>query len=312
MDSNIISWARCVLEDNGYQIQSDTPNVIQENPWSIVYRFQTSQGFVFLKRVPSKLSLEPKVINILRSEFHAIVPFVIAENHEQHCFLMKDGGIQLHQYFKQHFDMDILIQLMAAYTRLQIAAVNSTKSFFDLGVPDWRLEKLPTLYQDLINQETLLIDDGLSQDDLIKLKKLKSKLSSLCERLAAYNIKDTFGHADFHDKNILINPDTRQTTIIDLGEVVITYPFFSFHNCLHMAKVNFSLTEDQHQQLQRACLEPWFECESQGNLSDILAIINQCWSIHAALGEYRLMKSVDEKLNRQGRLAKKFRFWLDQ
>jgi aminoglycoside phosphotransferase (APT) family kinase protein len=61
----------------------------------------------------------------------------------------------------------------------------------------------------------------------------------------AINIKETFGHADFHDKNILINTHTNQTTLIDLGEVVITHPLFSFHNCLHRAKENFSLSNSQ-------------------------------------------------------------------
>lgn len=229
---------------------------------------------------------------------------------------MKDAGIQLQQYFKQHFNIDILIQMMQAYTELQISATNKTQLFFDLGVPDWRLTKLPTLYRNFINQETLLIEDGLNNDDLIKLRNLESKLSDLCISLAGYKIKDTFGHADFHHRNILINPDTGQTTIIDLGEVVITYPFFSFHNCLHMAKENFSLTDNQYYQLQLACFKPWLEFESQKNLLNILSIVNQCWSIHAVLGEYRLMKSVRktdfQKLHRKGRFANKLRYWLNQ
>lgn len=316
MNNAHIKWARCVLEDKDYQVQSHTPDVIQDNPWAVVYRFKTNQGNVFLKRVPSKLLLEPKVINLLRSEFHANIPIIIAESREQNCFLMKDAGIQLHHYFKQHFNMDILIKTMQAYTKLQISATNKTQLFLDLGVPDWGLEKLPILYRDFINQEVLLIEDGLNNDDLIKLNKLESKLSYLCESLAGYKIKDTFGHADFHDKNILINPDTGQTTIIDLGEVVVTHPFFSFLNCLYRAKENFALTENQYHQLQLACFEPWLELESQKNLFDILSIINQCWPIHGVLGEYRLMKSVNkadfQKLHRRGRFSLTLRYWLDQ
>jgi aminoglycoside/choline kinase family phosphotransferase len=316
MNNAHIQWVRSILENKNYQIQSDTPDVIQDNPWSMVYRFKTNQGLIFLKQVPSELSLEPNVINLLRTEFHANVPFIIAENKEQHCFLMKDAGIQLHHYLKQRFNTDILIQTMQTYSNLQISIINHTQQFFNLGVPDWRLEKLPSLYRDLIHQEVLLIEDGLSKDELIKLKQLESKLSFLCERLASYKIKDTFGHADFHDKNILINPDTGQTTIIDLGEVVITYPFFSLHNCLHMAKENFSLTDNQYHQLQLTCLEPWIKLESQRNLFDILSIINQCWSIHATLGEYRLIQSVKKtnfkNLHRQGRFSRKLRYWINQ
>lgn len=314
MNDAHIYWAINILNDKGYQLESNMPDIIQDNPWAVVYRFKTNQGFIFLKSVPSEFSLEPKVIDVLRTEFHANVPFIIAETQEQHCFLMKDAGIQLHRYFQKHFNPDILIQTMQAYAKLQITATNKIQRFFDLGVPDWRLEKLPALYLGLINQKALLLDDGLSKNDLIKLKKLESKLSSLCAQLASYNIKDTFGHADFHDKNICIDPDTCQTTIIDLGEVVITYPFFSFLNYLHRAKENFSLTESQYIQLKLDCFEPWLEFESQKNLLEILLIINQCWPIHSVLGEYRLMKSVEktdfQKLLRQGRFANNLRYWL--
>lgn len=136
MNGSAIEWAINSLNSKGYQLQSDSPDVIQDNPWSVVYRFKTKQGLIFLKQVSSKLSLEPKVINLLQTEFNANVPFIIAENKEQHCFLMKDAGIQLHHYFKKHFNADILIQTMQSYTKLQIATINKIERFFDLGVPD--------------------------------------------------------------------------------------------------------------------------------------------------------------------------------
>ena len=51
-----------------------------------VYRFKTNQGFVFLKKVPPALSLEPKIINILCKEFHANVPQIIARNQDNIVF----------------------------------------------------------------------------------------------------------------------------------------------------------------------------------------------------------------------------------
>ncbi len=316
MNNKQQKWAMDMLQDNGYQVQSATFDVIQDNPWASVYRIKTNQGFVFLKCVPLKLSLEARVITILQSEFQANVPSIIAGNKAQHCFLMKDAGVQLHHFFKEQFIPAVLIETLSTYAKLQINSMNEIQQFLDVGVPDWRLKNLPMLYKDLISQESHLLDDGLSKDDIIKLKKLEQKFSSLCAQLSSYNIKDTFSHADFHDKNICIDPDTYQTTIIDLGEVVITYPFFSFLNCLYRAKENFKLTESQYQQLQLACFEPWLEFESQKNLVEIMLIINQCWPIHSSLGEYRLMKSVGkagfQKLLRQGRFARNLRYWLNQ
>lgn len=316
MDKAHILWAINVLNDHRYHTNTSTPELVQNTPWSEVYRFKTKQGFVFLKKTPQALAIEPKVIDFLHKEFHANVPKIIATNFEHHCFLMQNAGIQLHEYFKENFQADVLIQAIQNYSTLQINTSDKIEPFLNMGVPDWRLEKLPELYQDLISHEDLLLDDGLSKDELIKLKDLESTLVSICDRLSSYPIKETFGHADFHDKNILIDIHTSKTTLIDLGEVVITHPFFSFHNCLYRAKENFSLSDTQYQQLQLACLKPWLRLDTQEHLFEILKIIQACWPIHSVLGEFRLINSVDrtafEKLRRQGRLAKTLRHWINQ
>ncbi|HBD9282075.1 TPA: phosphotransferase, partial [Legionella pneumophila] len=201
------------------------------------------------------------------------------------------------------------------YTMLQINSADKINLFLDLGVPDWRLQQLPRLYNQLMNEEELLIEDGLTQEELKQLKSLDGKLQILCDQLASFNVPDTFGHADFHDKNILVNP-THQTTLIDLGEVVITHPFFSFVNCLHRATEHLKLSGTQYEQLQAACFKDWLSLESSVHLFEIIAIINQCWTIHAVLGEYRLIKSIasteTESLCRQGRFSSKFRIWIEQ
>lgn len=316
MDKPHVLWAVTVLNDMGYRVLSSNPQVIQINPWSEVYRFETNQGLIILKKVPPALSLEPNVIQVLSNVFNAAVPQVFSHNQELHCFLMKDAGIQLHEHFKKNFKADVLIQAIQSYTQLQIMASSKIRLFFDLGVPDWRLEKLPQLYQGLLSEENLLIEDGLTIHELIELKEKAPKLSAFCDQLSRFKIKDTFGHADFHDKNILIDTSTNQTTIIDLGEVVITHPFFSFLNCIHRAKENFALSDEQYQQLQLACFKPWLALETHENLFEILGIIQQCWSIHSVLGEFRLMKSVDQSafqaLHRQGRLSKNLRYWINQ
>ena len=151
--------------------------------------------------------------------------------------------------------------------------------------------------------------------ELKQLKNLESKLQILCGQLASFKVPDTFGHADFHDKNILVNPRTHQTTLIDLGEVVITHPFFSFVNCLYRATEFLKLSTNQYRQLQEECFKSWLSIESSARLFEIIAIIQQCWAIHAVLGEYRLIKSIDPiesmKLGRQGRFAGKLRAWID-
>lgn len=310
-----IHWAIKTLKNHGYHIQKAAEQV-QSTPWSEVCRFATDQGLVYLKMTPPALWLEANIITLLHEKFQAQVPRIIAVNQEAHCFLMFDAGIRLHDFFKEDFKAELLIQAMQDYTATQIMTANHVDLFLSMGVPDWRLAQLPTLYRQLIEQDHLLINDGLTQEELKKLKVLEPKLLSICEQLARFKIPETLSHCDFHDKNILVNTQTNQTTIIDLGEVVITHPFFSFLNCVHRAKENFALTDTQYQHLIEACFKHWLALESSTHLFEILLIIQQCWSIHSVLGEYRLMNSVDQEsfqaLRRQGRLSGNLRYWLEQ
>lgn len=316
MQNSHIMWAINTLKNYGYRIQNAIPEKIQSTPWSEVCRFITAQGFVYLKMVPPGLALEAKIITVLHEQFHAAVPQIIAVDQEQHCFLMCDAGIPLHDFFKQGFQPELFIQVIQDYTTTQIMTADKVDFFLSMGVPDWRLEQLPKLYRHLIAQDELLIDDGLTRAELKALAELEPKLFLICEQLSHYAIPETLGHCDFHDKNILVNTHTHQTTIIDLGEVALTHPFFSFLNCVHRTKENFALTDSQYQHLQEACFKHWLALESSTHLFEIISIIQQCWSIHSVLGEYRLMQSVDQEsfqsLHRQGRFARNLRYWLEQ
>jgi aminoglycoside/choline kinase family phosphotransferase len=316
MNSPHIQWAIETLNSSGYRLENTNPEIILETAWSQVYRFLTNRGFVYLKKVPPALWLEVNVIELLQEQFYAPVPHILAQNQENHCFMMRDAGVPVHDFFKQEFNANVLIEAMQHYAMLQLNCADKIELFLNLGVPDWRLSQLPNLYQQLLGEEKLLLEDGLSPQELKILHHLDSKLLSICEQLAQYKIPDTFGHADFHDKNILVNPQTCQITLIDLGEVVITHPFFSFVDCLYRATEHLKLSHPQYRELQEACFKKWLSIESSVRLFEIITIIQQCWSIHAVLGEYRLLKSVDPiasmQLCRKGRFAGKLRIWIEQ
>jgi hypothetical protein len=99
MHSLSIAWALSTLQVTGYILQNSTPEVILQTPWLHVYRFDTDQGYCYLKQVPPGLSLEPQVIHLLRESCGASVPVLIAENPQEHCFLMQDAGIPLREFF---------------------------------------------------------------------------------------------------------------------------------------------------------------------------------------------------------------------
>ncbi|HAU4259107.1 TPA: aminoglycoside phosphotransferase family protein, partial [Legionella pneumophila] len=83
-----IEWALSALNNLGFQIEPTKPEIILDTAWSEVCRFQTNFGLVYLKKVPSALSLETNVIQLLQQQFNAPVPQILAHNQELNCFLM--------------------------------------------------------------------------------------------------------------------------------------------------------------------------------------------------------------------------------
>lgn len=295
--TKIIHWTEERLLSNGITIKNP-PEHILATPWSNVLRFSTSNGYIYLKQTGSALFLEPAIMQILYNKFQANVPIVVDINKDLNCFFMKDYGNPLRESLKRNFQPDLLCQGIKKYTHIQRDVENHIKTFIELGVPDWRLEKLPILYKQLISKEALLIEDGMMATELNTLHELYSKFASLCELLSSYKIPETLDHGNFNDNNILIENNTNNMTIIDWGEAVITHPFFSLAYCLRNAASHHSLkeTDKAYLELQNACLESWQEIEQKNNLLAAILLAKQLLPVYLALGGYRLRTSSDAEI----------------
>lgn len=289
VNNEIIQWGSQYLSSHGYSLTSKLPETVQNTPWSSVVRFATSDGYVYLKHTPERLALEPTIIQILRDQFHAHVPKIIAHNAELNCFLMKDAGKSLREILKQKFDETLLCKAIYQFTSLQLAVADRVDVFLNIGVPDWRLDKLPDLYMQLLSQKDILIEDGLSEIEISKLEELLPTVSDLCKKLSGYAIKQTIVQPDFNDNNSLIDETSQEITLIDLGEIAISHPFFSLINCLYVIKKHHALTDtdDAYLIIKDACLKNFKTFEL--NISDAFKIANPLFFIYSALGNHRLM-----------------------
>ena len=126
--------------------------------------FNLNMLYLF-KQTPPSLFLEPKIMQILASQYHAGVPYVIASNEQLHCFLMNDAGQTLRGYLKANFQVDLLCQPFRQFTTMQRSTEAHLSPFLALGVPDWRLEKLPLHYEKLIYQVELLKAEGMTDKE---------------------------------------------------------------------------------------------------------------------------------------------------
>lgn len=309
LNKKIIHWGCQYLSSHGYTLKNNLPENVQNTPWSYVVRFATSDGYIYLKHTPKLLALEASITQILHDQFRASVPEIIANNAELNCFLMKDAGRPLREILKKQFDAALLCKAIDQFTSVQLAVADHVTIFLDLGVPDWRLDKLPDLYQQLLAQKDILRADGLSEVEMSKLEMLLPMVYNLCKKLSDYSIKQTIVQCDFHDNNLLIDAISQKITLIDLGEIVISHPFFSLVGCLRQAKFHHALTDkdDATLQLMDACLKNYITFGSKKHISDAFAIAQILWFIYEPLAQYRLRIACEEarfmSFQRHGRLS---------
>jgi len=299
---SIIKWATDCLSSKGYTLQN-LPEIILETPWSNVIRFSTSKGCVYLKQPAPLLSQEAKIIRLLAEQFQTSVPQVIAVNDDLHCFLMENAGSNLRAYLKTEFKPELLYKSIQQFTAIQRITENAIEPFLALDIPDWRLRKLPTLYDEIINQVAFLKAEGMTDKELQRLQDLRPQIAEECELLSQYAIKNTIVQPDFNTNNILINPDTFELTFIDLGEVAITHPFFSLHNFLYTAIIHHGVEEgDQiYQKLQEVCIENWLELGTKKQLLRGLILAKKLWSIYSVICHYHFMHCVDRSVSAEMR-----------
>lgn len=307
-NKEIIQWGCQYLLTHGYKLKNTLPEEIQDTPWSYVVRFTTRNGYIYLKHTPHLLALEARILQILHDQFHASVPEVIANNTELNCFLMKDAGKPLREILKQKFDLTLFCNAIDQFTSMQLAVADHVNVFIGMGVPDWRLKKLPDLYMQLLAKKKILITDGLSENEMSELEKLLPKVIYLCKKLSDYSIKQTIVQPDFNDNNTLIADISQKITIIDLGEIAISHPFFSLINCLQQAEKHHGLRDgdNTYRQLIDACLKNYRIFDSTQHLLEAFALARLLFFIYRALCNYRLKIACDktgftESFQRHGR-----------
>jgi hypothetical protein len=316
--SGIMNWATTCLNSKGYSLVG-LPEIIQETPWSNVIRLSTLQGDVYLKQPVPLLANEAGVIQFLAHQFNADVPCIIANNDELHCFLMKGAGISLRKYFNGETKTDLLCLAIKQFTAFQRCTEGYIQPFLKLGIPDWRLNQLPGLYREIINDADFLKADGVTESELEQLNNLYPLVIEQFQALSQYGICETLVQPDFNTNNILISPETQKFTLIDLGELAISHPFFSLQNFLYTATIHHGVKEQDlswHQMLD-ACIESWLDLCPKAKLLEGYMLSRKLWPIYSACVNYHFMHCVDlQALNawyadKPNRLAATFRQCID-
>ena len=299
-------WARQYVLERGIAKELSEPEIVMSTPWSEVVRFHTDKGAIYLKTTPERLALEAPIIEVMQSEYACHVPTIVGVNAPLHSFLMKGAGVTLRSRLKSNFDTSMACQGIQLFSQWQMDVAHQLSPLLNLGVPDWRLENMPSIFEEfLLNQvfwEAIAIDEELHH----LLMAVVPAIQALCEKLQSYNIPPSFVQPDCNDKNLLIDPSTQKITLIDVGEIVISHPLFSVINYLYVLEKHHrvSFSEVVYAAIRTSALEAFLARENEDRLVDALSIATQLWPVYGALSQYRLVQACGSVLINNGYVAK--------
>lgn len=273
---NQLAWAQDFLKTHDYKILGNA-KTIRDRPWSCVSCFETDKGPLYLKSMAQPYANEGILLLFLAQKGITNITTVIAHNPAFSCFLMKGAGWPLRKIQTIDFNEDIFCRFLKHYTQIQINCIPLVDQLLSIGVPDWRLHRLPYLYRDFINKTELLENDSLTPKEITILHELSPHMNVLCQELAGFNIPETLEHGDFHDNNILIEGD--QITINDWGDAFLSHPFLSLAAALDSARRNHNLqeTDQGYRQAREAYLSQW---QDFANLDNLMKASNMAQHLH--------------------------------
>lgn len=264
---------------------------IELKSYSIVLKIETNCGVFYLKQTPQDLFLEPDTIAYLAQSGCNHIPQLIAKNETLLCFLMSScGEITLRRFFDGKAKLEPLEQGIKQFTAIQRRLEHSVPAMLKLGIPDWRLETFGHLYQQLVENESLLLNDGMTKQEIKQLQHYGTLCKELCAQLSNLNLPQTINHSDFHENNMVLDKQTGEVNLIDWGETVITHPFFSLCGCLWNVTFFQDIKKDspRYKQLQLCCLDAWLDGYNHQTLDKAFNIANQISGVFAALGYLRM------------------------
>jgi hypothetical protein len=223
---------------------------------------------------------------------------VVAVELEQGWILSTDAGVTLRSRGQTPEQLDHWMKVLPLYSQFQIDLTARVPELLAFGMNDRRLEHLPDLYAQLMQDtDTLMIglESGLSQSEYQRLIEWQPRFAESCQELADYGLPDTLVHEEVHENNVLVQ-DGRYT-FTDWSDSSVAHPFFSIivtvRSIAHWLKLDENGPELMR--VRDAYLEPWTKYDTRARLSKALDLAYRLGMVNRALSWHHGTASLSEK-----------------
>ncbi|MBA2336581.1 MAG: hypothetical protein H0V96_02285 [Acidimicrobiia bacterium] len=208
------AWIEAELERLGIRHTGtiEQPHVYQ---WSTVLRVPTDAGVVWFKANTDALRHEAALVELLARRRPDSVPPLLARQPDLGWLLMADAGTPLRAVVAEEASLDRWLRVLPQYAGVQLDLEGDVDALLALGVPDLRLGALPTAYERLM--------DEVHADR--RFRDAATRVTELCDELAAYGIRETLQHDDLHDGQVFVRDG--QHLLMDWGDACVSHPFFT-------------------------------------------------------------------------------------
>lgn len=229
-----------------------------------VLRIQTDRGYLYFKALLPTVQNEAALILELAKRWLDHVPQILAHDLERRWLLMRDfGGETFVAFSSPRYET-----VVRTYARLQLSCADDVERWLQLGLPDQRLEKLPSLLAEVVaaaRADDARVAAGLTDAQLERLPRLLPGLLEKYRQLEELALPATLVQQDFQWSNVAVKDDG--FVFFDWQATVISHPFFSMTRFLDYMPVPgsvdpFSPTlehpdDARRRELRDAYLEPW-------------------------------------------------------
>jgi hypothetical protein len=271
---------------------------IHLRPWSTVLQVPTSDGDLFFKASWPDSDFEPALTALLAAGWPERTAEPVAIEPGRGWMLTRDAGTRLREHIQSAADLRHWETLLPAYADLQIALAPRVEELLALGVPDTRLAAIPALLEELLDDsEALSLDlpDGLTSEELRRMRESLPELRALSVELAAYGVPETLQHDDFNDGNVFIRRGTH--VFFDWGDACVSHPFHTLVVTLRSVAMRLDLEPGGTELLglRDAYLEPFGVFAGPEALRAAFDLAYRVGTIGRALAWHRYVKGSDPR-----------------